>query len=170
MREVMQSQALLLTTEQTISSSPLLTTMSDSRNSTSTVYDAVFLRFPRIEDPRGNLTFVEQERHIPFKIARAYWIYDVPGGEKRGGHAYRTQEECIIALSGSVDVFLDDGRDQKIVTLNRAYCGLYVPRMLWRRMQSFSTNSVAYVLASCPYSKSDYVRDYRQYKQMTTRD
>ncbi len=131
-----------------------------------TVYDCSLVKFPRMLDPRGNLTFIEQIRHIPFKIARVYWIYDVPGGEQRGGHAFRKQEECIIALSGSFDVLLDDGMAQKIVTLNRAYCGLYVPQMIWRRMQSFSTNAVAYVLASCPFDEADYVRDYDQYKRL----
>ena len=131
-----------------------------------TVYDASLITFPKILDPRGNLTFIEQERHIPFKIARVYWIYDVPGGEQRGGHAFREQEECIIALSGSFDVFLDDGTAQKIVHLNRAYHGLYVPRMIWRRMQNFSTNAVAYVLAACPYDERDYVRDFDEYKAL----
>lgn len=133
-------------------------------NPIPTVYNATLIQFPKILDPRGNLTFIEQERHVPFKIARVYWIYDVPGGEMRGEHAYRTQEEVIIALSGSFDVLLDDGTTQKIVHLNRAYHGLYVPRMIWRRMQNFSTNAVAYVLASCPYREDDYVRDYDQYK------
>lgn len=131
--------------------------------SITSVYDATLVQFPKVLDPRGNLTFIEQEEHIPFKIARVYWIYDVPGGEQRGGHAFRKQIEVIIALSGSFDVLLDDGTAQKIVHLNRAYQGLYVPRMIWRRMQNFSTNAVAYVLASCPYSESDYVRDYNEY-------
>ncbi len=133
----------------------------------NTVYDCAMLTFPKIDDPRGALTFIEQERHIPFTIARAYWIYDVPGGERRGGHAFREQEECIIALSGSFDVLLDDGEAQKIVTLNRAYYGLFVPRMIWRRMQSFSTNSVAYILASRPYDEEDYVRDYEAYRALS---
>ncbi len=136
----------------------------------STVYDCALLNFPRIEDPRGNLTFIEQKRHVPFKIARAYWIYDVPGGERRGGHAFRSQEECIIALSGSFDVLLDDGAAQKIVTLNRASHGLFVPGMIWRRLQSFSTNSVAYILSSTPYNPSDYIRDYEAYKRLVTED
>lgn len=130
------------------------------------IYDVALIQFPRIEDPRGNLTFVEQERHVPFEIARVYWIYDVPGGEQRGGHAFRRQEECIIALSGSFDVLLDDTMAQKTVTLNRAYHGLYVPRLIWRRMQSFSTNAVAYILASCPYDENDCVRDYEQYRRL----
>lgn len=128
------------------------------------VYDASLIQFPKILDPRGNLTFIEQERHIPFEIARVYWIYDVPGGEQRGGHAFRKQEEIIIALSGSFDVLLDDGNAQKIVHLNRAYHGLFVPKMLWRRMQNFSTNSVAYVITSCDYDEFDYIRDYEEYK------
>lgn len=130
------------------------------------VYNATMIQFPKILDPRGNLTFIEQERHVPFRIARVYWIYDVPGGEKRGGHAFKEQEEVIIALSGSFDVLLDDGTAQKIVHLNRAYKGLYVPRMIWRRMQNFSTNAVAYVLASCPYDEMDYVRKYDSYKDV----
>ena len=127
------------------------------KNSVRTVYDASIIQFPKILDPRGNLTFIEQERHVPFKISRVYWIYDVPGGEERGGHAFKQQEECIIALSGSFDVFLDDGSAQKIIHLNRAYQGLYLPSKLWRRMQNFSTNAVAYVLASHPYNADDYV-------------
>jgi oxalate decarboxylase/phosphoglucose isomerase-like protein (cupin superfamily) len=130
----------------------------------STVYDASLILFPRIIDPRGNLTFIEQHRHIPFALSRVYWIYDVPGGEQRGGHAFREQEEVIIALSGSFDVLLDDGTAQKIVHLNRAYHGLYIPNMIWRRMQNFSTNAVAYVLASCPYKEDDYIRDYESYR------
>ena len=130
----------------------------------STIYDATLIFFPKIDDPRGNLTFIEQHNHIPFAIFRVYWIYDVPGGEQRGGHAFKKQEEVIIALSGSFDVLLDDGTAQKIVHLNRAYHGLYIPKMIWRRMQNFSTNAVAYVLASCPYEEDDYVRDYESYQ------
>ena len=135
-----------------------------------TIHDVSVLKFPKITDPRGNLTFVEQERHIPFSISRAYWIYDVPGGGKRGGHAYRHQQECIIALSGSFDVFLDDGTTQKTVTLNRAYYGLYLPSMIWRRMQNFSTNEVAYVLGDHPYSETDYIRKYREYMALMQGD
>jgi hypothetical protein len=133
------------------------------------VYDAAVIQFPRILDNRGNLTFIEARRHIPFDIARVYWIYDVPGGESRGSHAYRQLQEVIIALSGSLEVFLDDGMAQKVVTLNRAYYGLYVPNMIWRRMQQFSTNAVALVLASLPYSPEDYIRDYDQFKRMNGR-
>jgi hypothetical protein len=127
------------------------------------VYDAAMIRFPRIEDVRGNLTFIEGGNHVPFAIARTYWIYDVPGGESRGSHAYRNLEECIIALSGSFEVLLDDGQAQKVITLTRAYYGLYVPKMIWRRMQNFSTNSVALVLASKPYDPQEYIRSYRDY-------
>ena len=134
-----------------------------------TVYDAAVVQFPKILDDRGNLTFIEHNRHIPFTIARVYWIYDVPGGESRGSHAYRVLQEVIIALSGSFEVFLDDGMAQKTVTLNRAYYGLYVPNMLWRRMQNFSTNAVALVLASLPYSEKDYIRDYSKYQRMNDR-
>lgn len=132
---------------------------------TPSIYDTTLIRFPRIQDPRGNLTFIEQEAHVPFKIARVYWIYDVPGGKQRGGHAYREQQECIIALSGSLDVFLDDGQAQKIVHLNRAFNGLYIPPRVWRRMQNFSTNAVAYVLASHPYGPDEYIRDYHRFQQ-----
>ena len=130
------------------------------------VYDTAIIQFPKILDDRGNLTFVEAGRHVPFQIARVYWIYDVPGGESRGSHAYRDLQEVIIALSGSFDVFLDDGLAQKTVTLNRAYYGLYVPNMLWRRMQHFSTNSVALVLASLSYNTDDYIKDYPEFKRM----
>jgi len=132
-------------------------------NSITSVYDVSLIQFPKILDPRGNLTFIEQERHIPFRIERVYWIYDVPGGEQRGEHAFRRQQEVIIALSGSFDVLLDDGTAQKVVHLNRANHGLRVPKMIWRRMQNFSTNAVAYVLANQPYDESDYIRDYDTY-------
>ena len=135
-------------------------------NTYRSVYDVAIIQFPKILDDRGNLSFVEANRHIPFNIHRTYWIYDVPGGESRGSHAYRELQEVIIALSGSFEVFLDDGMAQKTVTLNRAYYGLYVPRMIWRQMHSFSTNSVALVLASLPYNQSDYIRDYAEFKKM----
>ena len=133
---------------------------------TRSVYDAAIIQFPKILDDRGNLTFIEAMRHVPFQISRVYWIYDVPGGESRGSHAYHDLQEVIIALSGSFDVFLDDGLAQKTVTLSRAYYGLYVPNMIWRRMQQFSTNSVALVMASLPYDQVDYIRDYVEFKRM----
>ncbi len=121
------------------------------------------IRLPKIIDDRGNLSFIEQENHIPFRIARAYWIYDVPGGEFRGSHAFRWQEEFIVALSGSFDVVLDDGQEVKKYSLNRSYEGVYVPRMTWRRMENFSTNSLCLVLASRLYREEDYIRDYGRF-------
>ncbi len=120
---------------------------------------------PKILDKRGNLSIIEQYKNIPFKIVRTYWIYDVPGGEKRGGHAYRENEEFIVALSGSFDVMLDDGKNKKTFSLNRSYYGLYVPKGLWRVMNNFSTNSLALVLASTPFNREDYIYDYEEFKQ-----
>jgi dTDP-4-dehydrorhamnose 3,5-epimerase-like enzyme len=121
------------------------------------------LQLPKIADVRGNLSFVEGERHIPFPIRRVYWIYDVPGGESRGGHAYRKLEEFIIAASGSFDVVVDDGRDRQVMQLNRSYFGLYVPPMIWRGIENFSSNSVTLILGSLPYSEEDYLRDYEAF-------
>ena|SRR6266566_1575138 len=120
---------------------------------------------PKIADPRGNLTFVEGNGHIPFQIKRAYWLYDVPGGERRGGHAYKRLEEFAIALSGSFDVHLSDGTAEKIITLNRSYTGLYVPAMIWRHIDNFSTNAVCLVLASELYCEEDYLRDWTVFMQ-----
>ncbi|RHM47655.1 sugar 3,4-ketoisomerase [Butyricimonas virosa] len=122
------------------------------------------IELPKFLDERGNLSFVEQGQHIPFKIARSYWIYDVPGGEIRGGHAYKKNEEFIIALSGSFDVLLDDGHEQQVFSLNRSYYGLYVPNGVWRQMQNFSTNSLALVLASTSFDSDDYIYDYELFK------
>ena len=118
------------------------------------------IKLPKFTDPRGNLSFVEQEKHIPFVIKRTYWLYDVPGGENRGGHAYRENQEFIVALSGSFDVVLDDGEKKKTFTLNRSYYGLYVPKGLWREMDIFSTNSLAMILSSTDYDANDYIRNY----------
>lgn len=116
---------------------------------------------PKITDLRGNLSFAEGNNHIPFKIERVFWVYDVPGGEDRGGHAFKNTEEFIIALSGSFDVVLDDGNGNvQTYRMNRSYYGLYVPKMMWRQKTNFSTNSVALVLASTPYDADDYIRDY----------
>jgi WxcM-like protein len=123
------------------------------------VEECCLVEFPKITDPRGNLTFVEGGRHIPFGIRRAYWIYGVPGGEKRGGHAYAQLQEVIIALSGSFEIHLDDGTRRRTHLLNRSYVGLYVPNMIWRELESFSTNAVCLILASETYSESDYIRD-----------
>ncbi|MDH8701834.1 dTDP-4-dehydrorhamnose 3,5-epimerase-like enzyme [Dysgonomonadaceae bacterium PH5-43] len=121
---------------------------------------------PKIQDPRGNLTFVEGSNHIPFDIQRVYWIYDVPGGAVRGGHAFKEQQEFIVALSGSFDVVLDDGKQKHIFHLNRSYYGLYVPCGVWRSMENFSTNSLALVMASTKYNESDYIREYEEFKLM----
>lgn len=122
------------------------------------------IELPRIQDPRGNLSFIEEENHFPFEIKRAYWIYDVPGGEIRGGHAFKKQHEMIVALSGSLDVLVDDGTNKKIFSLNRSYYGLYIPAGIWRQMENFSTNSLALVLSSTEYFEEDYIRDYTQFK------
>lgn len=118
---------------------------------------------PKFLDKRGNLSFIEEFKHIPFKIERTYWIYDVPGGEERGGHAYKINQEFIVALSGSFDVTLDNGHEKKTFSLNRSYYGLYIPDGWWRMMDNFSTNSLAMILASSPYSPEDYIRDYNEF-------
>lgn len=125
------------------------------------IQNSQIIDLPKILDKRGNLSIIEQYKNIPFKIVRTYWIYDVPGGEKRGGHAYRENEEFIVALSGSFDVVLDDGKNKEIFSLNRSYYGLYIPGGLWREMNNFSTNSLALVLASTPYNAEDYIYDYQ---------
>lgn len=121
------------------------------------------INLPKIEDPRGNLTFVEQENHVPFKIKRVYWIYDVPGGQIRGGHAFKEQREFIVALSGSFDVLVNTGTNEELFHLNRSYYGLYISNGLWRHMNNFSTNAVALVLSSTLYNSDDYIRDYDAY-------
>ena len=124
---------------------------------------AKLIDLPKIEDPRGNLSFVEENNHIPFKIERTYWIYDVPGGQIRGGHAFKEQQEFIIALSGSFDVIVDDGEQEITHTLNRSYYGLYIPAGYWRQMKNFSTNSLAVIIASTPFDEADYIRDYQSF-------
>ena len=119
---------------------------------------------PRIFDPRGNLSFIENEKNIPFEIKRTYWIYDVPGGEKRGGHAYYHLQEFIVALSGSFDVVLHDGEKELRFHLNRSYYGLYVPKMYWRELENFSTNSLALILADNDYNEDDYIRNFDNFK------
>lgn len=128
--------------------------------------DVKIIELPKIEDKRGNLSFYESLNHIPFEIKRTYWIYDVPGGQKRGGHAFKHQHEFIIALSGSFDVILNDGTSEKIYSLNRSYYGLYVPNMIWREMSNFSTNSLALIVSSSNYSDSDYIRDYDLFQKL----
>lgn len=126
--------------------------------------DEKILKLPQITDPRGNLSIIEQFKQIPFEIKRTYWIYDVPGGCERGGHAYKENQEFIVALSGSFDVVLDDGKEKKTFSLNRSYNGLYVPKGMWRTMNNFSTNSLALVLSSTEYDVSDYIMDYGEFK------
>lgn len=121
------------------------------------------IQLPKIIDERGNLSFIEENNHIPFKIKRTYWIYDVPGGQGRGGHAFKEQQELIVALSGSFDVIIDNGQDKQTFSLNRSYYGLYVPPGIWRQMQNFSTNSLAFVISSTEYNEADYVRDYDEF-------
>jgi dTDP-4-dehydrorhamnose 3,5-epimerase-like enzyme len=124
---------------------------------------AQLINLTKIADPRGNLTFIEQLKDIPFETKRVYWIYDVPGGQVRGGHAFKEQREFIIALSGSFDVVVDDGARKQLFSLNRSYYGLYIPCGLWRQMENFSTNSLAIVLSSTKYDESDYIRDYNAF-------
>jgi dTDP-4-dehydrorhamnose 3,5-epimerase-like enzyme len=131
-----------------------------------TLDDVKIINLPKIEDPRGNLTVIEGAVHIPFQFQRVYWIYDVPGGEIRGGHAYKKLHEFIVALSGSFDVVLHDGRSEKVYSLNRSYFGLYVPNMIWRSLKNFSTNSLCLVLASELYDENDYIRDFELFKTM----
>ena len=132
----------------------------------TTVEDVKIIELPKYTDPRGNLSFVEQLNHIPFEIKRTYWIYDVPGGENRGGHSFKKNEEFIVALSGAFDVIVDDGENKKKFTLNRSYYGLYVPAGLWREMENFSTNSLALEFGSIHYDEQDYVREYDEYLKM----
>ena len=125
-----------------------------------TIHDVKLIELPKYSDPRGNLSFLEQNNQIPFQIQRTYWIYDVPGGESRGGHAYHQNVEFIISLSGSFDVIIDDGDCKQTFTLNRSYYGLFVPKGLWREMNNFSTNSLALIVSSTKYDKDDYIRNY----------
>lgn len=129
----------------------------------ATIEDVKIIELPKFTDPRGNLSFVEQLNHIPFEIKRTYWIYDVPGGEARGGHAFKQNQEFIVALSGAFDVIVNDGVKEKIFTLNRSYYGLYVPAGLWREINNFSTNSLALEFGSEKFNPSDYIRDYNEF-------
>lgn len=124
------------------------------------------IELPKFLDERGNLSFVEQNNHIPFEIKRTYWIYDVPGGESRGGHAFKDTEEFIISLSGSFDVIIDDGKNKETITLNRPYYGLYISKGIWREFNNFSTNSLALEFASTIYNENDYIRNYDEFLNM----
>lgn len=127
------------------------------------IIESHIINLPKIADPRGNLSIIEQFKQIPFEIKRTYWIYDVPGGCDRGGHAYKENQEFIVALSGAFDVVLDDGKEKKTFSLNRSYNGLYVPKGMWRTMTNFSTNSLALVLSSTEYDVNDYIMDYEEF-------
>lgn len=124
------------------------------------------IELPKILDVRGNLSFIEEGKCLPFEIKRVYWIYDVPGGETRGGHAYYELQEFIVSLSGSFDVVINDGFKEHKFHLNRSYYGLYVPKMMWRQMENFSTNSLALIIADKAYDKSDYIRDFNIFKSL----
>ena len=127
---------------------------------------AKIIQLPKILDIRGNLSFFENSNQIPFQIQRTYWIYDVPGGETRGGHAFKKSNEFIVALSGSFDLILHDGEREKRFHLNRSYYGLYVPNLLWRSLDNFSTNSVALIVSSIGYQETDYIRDFQKFKKI----
>lgn len=135
----------------------------------TSIQDIKIIGLPKIEDWRGNLSFFESDTHIPFTIKRTYWIYDVPGGYERGGHAFKEQNEFIVALSGSFDVVIDDGKSKKNFSLNRSYYGLFVPSGLWRQMHNFSTNSLALVASSTIFSQNDYIRDYQEFLNSKSR-
>ena len=124
------------------------------------------VKLPKITDLRGNLSFVEEDSQLPFRIRRVYWIYDVPGGEKRGGHAFRETQEMIVALSGSFDVVLNDGTREYRYSLNRSYYGVLIPKMMWRMLENFSTNSLAVILASTDYSLSEYIYDFEEFRRL----
>ena len=130
------------------------------------IKDVKIIELPKFTDPRGNLSFVEQLNHIPFEIKRTYWIYDVPGGESRGGHAFKQNEEFIVALSGAFDVIVDDGKEKKVFNMNRSYYGLYIPAGLWREITNFSTNSLALEFGSIHFDRNDYVYDYSIFQIM----
>jgi dTDP-4-dehydrorhamnose 3,5-epimerase-like enzyme len=134
------------------------------------IKEVTIINLPKILDPRGNLSFLESNNHVPFQIKRSYWIYDVPGGEIRGGHAFIEQQELIIALSGSLDIVVSDGNEEKKFSLNRSYYGLYVPSGLWRHMENFSTNTLALVVSSTTFNENDYIRDFDEFKKLKNED
>lgn len=136
----------------------------------STIEDVKIIDLPKFLDARGNLSFAENYQQIPFEIKRTYWIYDVPGGEDRGGHAFRENQEVIIALSGAFDVVVDDGKEKKTFRLDRSYYGLYIPKGLWRTMENFSTNAFALEFGSVAYSEDDYIREYDEFLKLKQDD
>lgn len=124
------------------------------------------IELPKIYDKRGNLSFFEHPNQLPFEIKRTYWIYDVPGGETRGSHAFKKQQEFIIALSGSFDVVIHNGKEEHRFSLNRSYYGLYIPKMFWRKLENFSTNSLALIVSDHTYNQDDYIRDFEEFKKL----
>lgn len=129
------------------------------------IHDCKLIKLPKISDPRGNLTFIEGQHHIPFDIQRVYYLYDVPGGAERGGHAHRALQQLVIAISGSFDIHLDDGTERRTIHLNRGYDGLLIPTMIWREIDNFSSAAVCLVMASERYDETDYYRDYDEFVQ-----
>lgn len=128
--------------------------------------NAKILNLPKIVDARGNLSFFEYPNQLPFEIKRTYWIYDVPGGKVRGSHAFIAQQEFIIALSGSFDIILNDGKTEEKFSLNRSNYGLYIPKMYWRKMENFSTNALALIVSDMVYNENDYIRDFKEFKEL----
>ena len=128
------------------------------------------IKLPKILDPRGNLSFIESENHIPFEIKRTYWIYDVPGGEIRGGHAFKEQNEFVIVLSGSLDIVVFDGEKEEKYSLNRSYYGLYIPKGCWRHMENFATNTLALVVSSTSFDEKDYIRNKEEFIKMKSHE
>lgn len=144
--------------------SPLRVTCQEAEQMRSArVKDCQVVNLPKIADPRGNLTFIESGKHVPFDVKRVFYLYDVPGGESRGGHANRACRQFIVAMSGSFDVIVDDGCERRTIGLNRSYYGLYVPNMIWRELDNFSSGSVCLVLASDFFDESDYIRNYKDF-------
>lgn len=127
--------------------------------------EPIIIDLPKIIDKRGNLSFIEFPDHLPFEIVRTYWIYDVPGGEIRGSHAFKEQQEFIIALSGSFDVVLHDGKNELKFSLNRSYYGLFIPKMYWRKIENFSTNSLALIVSDKKFDENDYIRDFDEFRK-----
>ena len=140
--------------------------MLKSSATASTISECRYIDFPKIIDTRGNLTFIEGKRHLPFEIRRVFFIYDIPSGEVRGAHAHRRLRQVIVCLSGSLDVVVNDGREQKTIHLNRPTRGLYLPPMIWANMENFDSNTIYAVMASTYYDESDYIRDFSEFVKL----